>query len=75
MAQVQVKSEVTGKVWELMASQGASVSKNEVLLVIESMKMEIPVTAPVAGRVAALLVGSSDDIAEGQIIAIIDIAE
>ena len=51
---------------------GAQVEEEEVLLILESMKMEIPVEAPHAGRVAELRVAEGDSIEEGAILVVLD---
>lgn len=66
MAVERIKSEVTGTVWKLEAKAGDQVEKDEVIILIESMKMEIPVLAPSGGVLTELLVKEGDDIAEGQ---------
>jgi len=65
MAQT-LQSEVTGTVWKLEVIEGQEVTAEQTLLVMESMKMEIPVAAPRAGRVLQLLVGEGEAVAEGQ---------
>lgn len=72
MAQHEVVSSVTGVVFEVAAAEGADVAAGDTLVVVESMKMEIPVTAPQAGRVARLLVAAGDGIDEGQPVAVIE---
>mgnify|MGYP001811871211 CR=1 FL=1 len=71
---VEVESEVQGSVWKVEVETGASVSEGDVLMILESMKMEIPVEAPVAGTVAALTVAPEDPVAEDQVLAIIEAA-
>jgi acetyl-CoA carboxylase biotin carboxyl carrier protein len=66
MARESVRSDITGKVWKVLHAVGDTVGEEEPILIIESMKMEIPVLSPCAGRLTALLVGEGDDIAEGQ---------
>lgn len=61
-----LQSEVTGTVWTVEVVEGQEVSAEQTLLVMESMKMEIPVAAPRAGRVLQLLVGEGEAVAEGQ---------
>ena len=61
-----LQSEVTGTVWKVEVVEGQEVSAEQTLLVMESMKMEIPVGAPRAGRVLQLLVGEGEAVAEGQ---------
>lgn len=72
MAQHEVVSSVTGVVFEVAAAEGADVAAGDTLVVVESMKMEIPVTAPQAGRVARLLVAAGDGVDEGQPVAVIE---
>lgn len=61
-----LQSEVTGTVWKVEVVEGQEVSAEQPLVVMESMKMEIPVAAPRAGRVLQLLVGEGEAVAEGQ---------
>ncbi len=68
----RVESEVTGRVWKIAVSLGDTVSAGDVLIVLESMKMEIPLESPVAGRVAEMLVGAEDAVNEGQVLVVID---
>ena len=72
MASESVKAEVTGKVWKVLINVGDTVAEDDVILIVESMKMEIPVVAPCAGRLAKLLVGEGDDVADGQEVAIVE---
>lgn len=65
---MEVLSEVTGKVWKMTAEEGAMVQEGDVLMIVESMKMEIPVEAPESGSVR-LLVGEGDVIEEGMKVA------
>ena len=67
----KVLSDVTGTVWKLEAQVGQTVAEGDTLLIVESMKMEIPVTAPCAGVVQALDVAEGDAVADGQLLALI----
>lgn len=69
MAIIEVKSEITGKVWRLDASPGQTLAEEEPIMTLESMKMEIPVLAPVAGRLKDLLVAEGEPVKEGQVVA------
>jgi acetyl-CoA carboxylase biotin carboxyl carrier protein len=71
MGSHRVESEVTGSVWKVEVAVGDAVAVGDVLLILESMKMEIPLEAPVAGRVAELLVCVEDAVEEGQVLAVI----
>lgn len=72
MAQRSVESEVTGKVWKIEVSEGDRVSAGDVLIILESMKMEIPIESPQDGTVKEILVGTEESVAEDQVVAIID---
>ncbi len=72
MAKVEVESEVTGNVWKLQVAVGAAVAVGDVLMILESMKMEIPVEAPVAGTLTEMLVAETDAVDEDQVLAIIE---
>ena len=66
MADVALQSEVTGTVWKVEVKAGDAVAADQTLVVMESMKMEIPVVAPRAGTVRRVLVAEGEAVAEGQ---------
>lgn len=68
MKTVPVKSEISGTVWKIEGVVGAEVETDDVLLILESMKMEIPVLAPRKGRIAELRVSEGDSVAEDQVV-------
>jgi acetyl-CoA carboxylase biotin carboxyl carrier protein len=68
----EVKAELVGSVWKVEARAGDQVQEDDVLVVLESMKMEIPVTAPVAGTVHEIRVKEQDVVKEGQVLVVID---
>ena len=72
MAKVQVESEITGNVWKVEVSAGNEVAEGDVLIILESMKMEIPVESPVAGTVQDVLVQPEDQVEEDQLLLVID---
>jgi acetyl-CoA carboxylase biotin carboxyl carrier protein len=65
MADTKVLSEVTGAVWKVLANVGDAVEMDAPVVLIESMKMEIPVLAPGSGTVTAVFVAVGDLVAEG----------
>ena len=69
---VEVRAEMTANVWQVRTEVGAGVAEGDVLLILESMKMEIPVTAPVAGTVSEVRVAAEDTVKEGDVIAVIE---
>ena len=66
---VLVKASVPGKVFKVEVSPGQSVKKGENLLILEAMKMEIPVVAPEAGVVADIQVAVGDTVETGDLLA------
>jgi biotin carboxyl carrier protein len=67
-----VRSEIAGSVWKIEVAPGDTVAAGDVLLVLESMKMEIPVESPSAGRVTGLQVAEGDPVKEGQGLVVLD---
>ena len=71
---VDVPAHITGTVWKIEVKVGDEVSEGQVLVILESMKMEIPVPAEVAGVVKEMTVSEGDVVNEGDSIAVIDTA-
>ena len=69
---MKVIAEVAGKVWKIEAKPGATLAADDVILILESMKMEIPVVAPAAGKLVELLVKEGDMVNEGDAVAVTD---
>ena len=69
---MNVVAEVAGKVWKIEAQPGAQLAAEDVILILESMKMEIPVVAPRAGRLAELRVREGEALKEGDVVAVLD---
>ena len=69
MSLKQVKSEIAGKVWQIDATPGVQVDEDDPIVTLESMKMEIPIPAPITGEVTEILVTVGDEVTEGQIVA------
>jgi acetyl-CoA carboxylase biotin carboxyl carrier protein len=72
MAKVEIKSEITGTVWQVKVQPGTKVESGDTVIVIESMKMEIPVITEDGGTVKEVLVKEKDPVAEGQVVAILE---
>ena len=72
MAKIEVASEVTGNVWKVQAKVGDVLAEEDVIMILESMKMEIPVEAPVAGKLVELLVAEEEGVDEDQVVAVIE---
>lgn len=67
----EVKAEVGGSVWKIEVTVGQAVAEGDTLLIIESMKMEIPLSSPVAGTVQEIRVAETDMVEEDQVVLII----
>ncbi|MFP3944412.1 MAG: biotin/lipoyl-containing protein [Alphaproteobacteria bacterium] len=68
-AMVDVQTDVAGSVWKIVAREGDALQAGETVLILESMKMEIPVDAPAAGTLAEFLVEEGETVEEGQTVA------
>ena len=69
---IEVEAQVTGNVWKVETAVGAQVEEEDVLLVIESMKMEIPVEAPASGRVVEIRVREGQAVEEGDVLVVLE---
>lgn len=72
MSTFDVKSEINGKVWKIVTKPGDVLEEEDDILILESMKMEIPVAAPVAGKLVEILVSEEETVIEGQVVAIME---
>ena len=68
----EVRAEITANVWQVRVEVGQKVEVGEELVILESMKMEIPVVSPVAGTIAEVAVEPDTSIKEGDLVAVID---
>jgi acetyl-CoA carboxylase biotin carboxyl carrier protein len=71
MAELRVRSEIAGSVWKIEVAVGDEVAEEDPLIILESMKMEIPLLAPRAGTVKEILVAEGEAIAEGDVAVIL----
>ena len=72
MATEEIKTEIAGTVWKIVANVGDSVEEDDPIMILESMKMEIPVPATEAGVVKELRVAEGDAVDEEQVVAILE---
>jgi biotin carboxyl carrier protein len=68
----EIRAEMVANVWRVVAAAGDSIDEGDTLVILESMKMEIPVLAESGGTVAQLAVNEGDVVQEGDLIAVID---
>ena len=73
MALIDVKTEITGSVWKIVAKVGDAMEEDAPIVILESMKMEIPVCAPEAGRITAILVEEGQVVSEGSVVARLEV--
>jgi acetyl-CoA carboxylase biotin carboxyl carrier protein len=68
----EVRAELVGSLWKIVTEVGQEVEEDDTLMILESMKMEIPITSPITGTVKAILVREGDVVQEGQTVAIVE---
>ena len=68
----EIRAEMVANVWKVVAAEGDSVADGDTLVILESMKMEIPVLAEAQGTLSRLAVAEGDVIQEGDLIAVIE---
>ena len=73
MAKIEVTAEVTGNVWKIQAKVGDVLAEEDAIMILESMKMEIPVESAISGRIQTILVAPGDAVDEDQDLAIIEL--
>lgn len=73
MPLIDVKTEITGNVWKIEAQPGAVLAEDEPIMILESMKMEIPVASPEAGVLREVLVEEGAVVTEGTVVARVEV--
>jgi len=68
----EVKAELVGNLWKIVTEVGQEVEEDDTLMILESMKMEIPITSPITGTVKAILAREGDVVQEGQTVAVVE---
>lgn len=68
----EVEAQITGNIWKIEKAAGDPLDEGDVILIMESMKMEIPVEAPCGGTLQAVRVAEGDAVEEGAVLAVID---
>ena len=68
MASIEVKSDITGTVWKVLKRPGEAVTADEPIVILESMKMEIPVTSPEPGVIEEIRVKEGETVGEGAVV-------
>ena len=73
MATISVTSDITGNVWKILVKPGDQIEEDAELLILESMKMEIPVTAPEDAVIKEICVTEGQAISEGDVVAVLEV--
>ncbi|WP_414473085.1 biotin/lipoyl-binding carrier protein [Microvirga sp. M2] len=73
MSHIDIKTEITGNIWKIVAQVGDRLSESDPIIIMESMKMEIPIMASEDGRLSEILVAEGDIVAEGSVVARIEV--
>jgi acetyl-CoA carboxylase biotin carboxyl carrier protein len=68
----ELKASMAGSVWKIVANEGQSVTDGQDIIILESMKMEIPIAAEEAGTIKELKVNEGDFVNEGDVLAVIE---
>lgn len=71
MAEIQLETPVTGVVWKIVVTPGSVVAAGDTILIMESMKMEIPIESPEDATVTDLNVAEGDHVSEDDVVATI----
>jgi biotin carboxyl carrier protein len=69
--QIEIKAEVTGSVWKIVTQVGQTLDAGDTIMILESMKMEIPVMTEDGGKLVELKVQEGVSVAEGQVVAVV----
>ncbi len=72
MSAIKVTSEISGSVWKILVRPGERVDEEQPLMILESMKMEIPVLAPESGVVREIVVAEGKAIGEGELVIVLE---
>jgi acetyl-CoA carboxylase biotin carboxyl carrier protein len=71
---IEVQAHITGTVWKILVKPGDDVASEQVLVILESMKMEMPVESPEAGKVVSVAVAEGASVDEGDVLVTLETA-
>lgn len=69
---MDIKAHITGTVWKIEVEVGEEVEEDDIVIILESMKMEMPIEAPADGKILKILVTENEAVKEGQVVAIME---
>ena len=69
---MEVKSQIKAIVWKVLKETGDTVKVDDEIIILESMKMEIPISSEVNGKIKSIEINEGDEVDEGQVVAILE---
>jgi acetyl-CoA carboxylase biotin carboxyl carrier protein len=69
---MDVKAELVGNLWKIVTEVGQRVEEDDTIMILESMKMEIPITSPISGTIKEIRVREGEVVQEGQTVAVVE---
>lgn len=69
---MDIKAHITGTVWKIEVQPGDEVEEDDIVMILESMKMEMPIEAPADGKILEILVAEGEPVKEDQVVAILE---
>lgn len=69
---IEVKAPITGNLWKILKKTGDNIEEYEPIMILESMKMEIPVESPATGKIVEIKMQEGASVIEGDVLAIIE---
>ena len=73
MTTIELRTEITGNVWKVLKAPGDRVNEGEDIIILESMKMEIPITASEAGVIRDIRVHEGGTVTDGDVVATLEV--
>lgn len=73
LSEIQIKADIAGSIWKIVKAVGNRVAEGDQIMIMESMKMEIPVIASEKGTIKEISVAEGDTVQEGTVLAILDV--
>ena len=72
MSHFEIETPVTGTVWKINFQIGDQLSQGDVIMIMEAMKMEIPVESPTTGSLKELFIAEGDQVSEDDVVAVVE---
>lgn len=69
---MDIKAHITGTVWKIEAAVGDVLDEDDVVMILESMKMEMPIESPADGKILTITVAEGEPVQEGQVVATLE---